>query len=372
MTLDDDNDPIILGPQIEADIKAQLALPKKVTINDVARISAVSKKTVSRIINDAPSVSTPTRRYVAEIIQRLGFKPDPQARGLAFRKSFLIGMIYDNPNPQYVINMQMGVLDHLRDSGIELVVHPCLRSAPDLLDKIKDFIERQRLMGVILLPPIAEDRHLLALLDSNDVPYIRVTAKSGLTNTPPIHSAQILSLDRIGCRQAASHLVSLGHTHIGLIGGDPDYPSAYERRIGFEEGLRSEGLQLDPGLVKQGRYSFISGYECALELLNLKARPSAIFCLNDEMAAGLYKAAYELGLNIPQDLSVVSFDDSYLATRLSPELSTVRLPTREMAARATQALLDLEQNPMASHEFQSNLIVRGSSGPIKASVMALN
>src|SRR5450432_2276973 len=140
-----------LSPEIRKGIDDLLKRPKKVTINDVARLAAVSKKTVSRIINNAPSVSADTRALVNDIIAHLHFKPDPQARGLAFRRSFLIGLIYDNPNAQYVVNMQNGILDQLKDSGHELVVHPCHRDHPDFLDNVRDFIERQRLKGVILL-----------------------------------------------------------------------------------------------------------------------------------------------------------------------------------------------------------------------------
>src|SRR6185312_7574675 len=127
------------------------------TINDVARLAGVSKKTVSRVINDSPSVNAATRERVQAVMAEVDYEPDPQARGLAFRRAFLIGLVYDNPNPQYVVQMQDGALDALRGSGFELVVHPCERDSPGFVAGVRGFIERQKLHGVILTPPVSED-----------------------------------------------------------------------------------------------------------------------------------------------------------------------------------------------------------------------
>ncbi|WP_443748710.1 LacI family DNA-binding transcriptional regulator [Asticcacaulis solisilvae] len=336
---------------------------KKATINDVANLARVSKKTVSRVINNSPSVKPDTRDQVNAIIARIGFRPDPQARGLAFRKSFLIGLIYDNPNAQYIVNMQTGALDGLRGTGTELVVHPCDRLADSFVDDIREFIEVQRLAGVILLPPIADDRRLLALMDDLDIPYIRVTARPGERNDPPIRTAQIVSRDREGCAEAAEHLVSLGHRRIGFIQGNLQYPSAHERRLGFDEGLARHGITIPPEFDMPGDYSFESGIAAAKKLLALPQRPTAIIACNDQMAAGAYHAAYEAGLTIPADLTIVGFDDADVATRIFPPLTTVRLPTRDMARTAADSLMNGEMNDDTSIVFQAKLMIRGSSGP---------
>src|SRR4051794_1762629 len=117
------------------------SLGRRATINDIARLANVSKKTVSRVINQSPFVKEATRAKIDAVIQQIGYAPDPQARGLAFRRSFLIGLIYDNPNAQYIVNIQDGVLDALRGSGFELVVHPCDRLSEDFLPGIRRFIE---------------------------------------------------------------------------------------------------------------------------------------------------------------------------------------------------------------------------------------
>src|SRR6185503_9457480 len=153
-------------------------LRKRPTINDIARLSGVSKKTVSRVINASPNVQKETRERIQAVIAERGYAPDPQARGLAFRRSFLIGMVYDNPNPQYVVNMQLGLLDGLRGTGFELVVHPCDRSSPSFLADIQSFIERQKLYGVVLTPSVSEDERVATLLEEIGCEYVRVASVS--------------------------------------------------------------------------------------------------------------------------------------------------------------------------------------------------
>ncbi len=339
---------------------------KKATINDVASLARVSKKTVSRVINNSPSVRPDTRDQVNEIIARIGFRPDPQARGLASRRSFLIGLIYDNPNAQYVVNMQMGALDSLRGSGMELVVHPCDRNVDSFIDDVREFIELQRLAGVILLPPIAEDRRLLALMEELGVPFIRVTARAGDKNDPPLRTPEIVSRDSDGCAEAGEHLAELGHKRIAFINGNQLYPSAHERRAGFDLGLARHGVKIALELDQPGDYSFDAGYEAAGKILDHPDRPTAIICCNDQMAAGAYHAAYERDLKIPADLTIIGFDDADVATRIYPPLTTVRLPTRDMARVAAESLINGEMTTKTSVVFQAKLMKRGSSGPAKA------
>ena len=334
---------------------------KKATINDVARLAGVSKKTVSRVINNSPSVRTETRDTVNAIIARVGFRPDPQARGLAFRRSFLIGLIYDNPNAQYVVNMQMGALDALRGSGTELVVHPCDRRSERFIEDIRDFIELQRLAGVIILPPISEDTRLLTLLEDLDVDYVRVSA---LQPTTAKGGYAILSKERIGCRAAAEHLAQLGHKTIGFIAGPEGYVSAIERRAGFREGLQAHGLDINRALEAQGSYTFESGHAAAMKILNRPDRPTALFASNDEMAIGAYKAAFELGLSIPQDLSICGYDDSPMALRVSPPLTTVNLPSRDMARAAAITLLTEDDKRDTEIIFETSLVVRESTAAL--------
>ena len=147
------------------------------TINDVARLAKVSKKTVSRVINGSPSVREETRQRVKEIIKDIGFTPDPQARALAMRKSLLIGMVYDNPSPQYVVNMQRGILDGLEDSDYLLVLIVCERGDMSYRDKVRNFVEQQRPTGLILTPSVSECEELAELLREHHCNYVRIASR---------------------------------------------------------------------------------------------------------------------------------------------------------------------------------------------------
>jgi LacI family transcriptional regulator len=332
---------------------------KRSTINDIARLANVSKKTVSRVINDSPFVKEETRLKVNAIIREVGFEPDPQARGLAFRRSFLVGMIYDNPTPQYVVNMQQGILDAMRDTSYGLLVHPCERVGSYLAD-LRSFIERQKLFGVILTPSISEDERMVKMLREFDCPYVRIA--SVMLDKP---TNMVVTHDAEGAMEAAQYLAELGHERIAHISGPPSFRSAHERRRGFREALSQRGLKLRPSFDREGNYTFDSGIAVARELLALKPRPTAIFAGNDEMAAGVYKVAHELGLSIPHDLSVVGFDDSATALRLWPVLTSVRLPVRDMGRIATDKLfVRLEKKRPAESELTDvipKLIIREST-----------
>lgn len=336
---------------------------KKPTINDVARLAGVSKKTVSRVINQSPFVKDETRENINRIIAEIGFSPDPQARGLAFRRSFLIGLVYDNPNPQYVVNMQLGLLDAMRGSGYELVVHPCNRGAATFLADFRRFIERQKLSGVVLTPSVSEDDRVKAVLDEVGCAYIRIAS---VPVDEPAH--MIVSNDRLGGRAAARHLAELGHTRIGFISGPPTFRSSHERRGGFEEELKDRKLTLPDEYVIQGAYTFETGLACAAELVKREPRPTAIFAANDEMAAGALHAIRRAGLRCPDDVSVVGFDDFQIASSVWPPLTTVRTPTREIGRMAAEKLIALtagaeEHAPEAAPVTSPVLVVRDSTGP---------
>src|ERR1700744_1723614 len=160
-----------------------MAPGQRATINDTARLAGGAKKTVPRGINQSPFGREEARPHIDAVIQQIGYTPDPQARGLAFQRSFLIGLVYDNPNAQYIVNAQEGVLDALRGSGFELVVHPCDRLSEDFVPGVKRFVERQKLHGVILLPPVSEDQALARALEEIDCQFVRL-ASSRLDNTP--------------------------------------------------------------------------------------------------------------------------------------------------------------------------------------------
>ena len=343
-------------------LSAVAGTDRKHTINDIARLANVSKKTVSRVINESPFVREETRTRIADIIKEVGFTPDPQARALAFRRSFLIGLIYDNPNAPYVINFQEGALGALRKMGYELVVHPCDRKSEEFQSDIRRFVTRQKLDGVVILPPVSENNVLAEMLRKLECPYVRVI--SAALDEP---RNLIMSMDRQSAAEVAEHLAKLGHTRIAMIIGPANYRSSIERLEGFSNALADRGLTLSPDYIAEGLYTFESGAQCAELLLSRTPRPTAIFAGNDETAAGVYRTAYLRGVKIPDDLTVIGFDDSPLASRLCPSLTTMRQPIRDMGRLAAEKLIAKiagsgEGPPIAATTVFPHLVVRESSG----------
>jgi len=338
---------------------------KPPTINDVARLAGVSKKTVSRVINNSPLLNDETRGRVQKVIKQLGYVPNPQARALALRRNSLIGLIHDNPNAQTVINVQQGILEALHDTDFGLVVRPLDRTSPRMLDDIRNFLERQRLFGVVIMPPLSENDALARLCDDLGVRYTRMGSAE---LDDPDHL--VASNDREAVREAVTYLVGQGHQRIGLIEGPHGFRSAAERRLGYEDALRVAKIKLPRSLIAEGSYTFESGARAGNLLLDLVPPPTAIFASNDEMAAGVLHAAAQRGLHVPQDLSIVGFDDTAIAAHIWPPLTTIRWPTISMGRSAALKLVgdiidpgsDVDEPSM----FSSTLVRRGSVAPPKA------
>ena len=331
---------------------------RKPTMKDVAALAGVSKKTVSRVINDSPLVNEATRKGIQGLIKDIGYQPDPQARGLASRRSFLVGMIYDNPTPQYVVNIQLGILDVLRNTGFELVVHPCDRKSDTFIEDARKFIEVQNLYGVILTPSVSEDERLAEVIRELGCAYIRIASVA-----LDMQRRMIVTNDRKGSREAARHLAKQGHTRIAIIAGRRSFRSAHERRAGFEEGLAEFGITVPPEYVLQGDYTFESGLALGSDILDLNPPPTAVFASNDEMAAGVLQALHVAGQTPPDSLSVVGFDDFETATRVWPRLTTVRTPAREIGTLAAERLFEFDDDTAkgGANETTPRLIERDST-----------
>lgn len=329
------------------------------TINDVARIAGVSKKTVSRVINQSPLLNESTRRKVEEVIGGLGYVPNPQARALALRRNFLIGLVHDNPNAQTVLSVQQGMLEALHETEFAMVVRPVRRGSPTMLDDLRHFLERQRLFGVLLMPPISENDAVATLCEEFGCRYVRMG--SAMLDDD---AHMVASNDRDAVRGATEYLIAQGHLRIGLVAGPHGFRSAHERRSGFEEALGDAGIALPRAMIAEGNYTFESGLAAAGRLLDVTPRPTAIFSCNDEMAAGVIHAAAQRGLEVPRDLSVLGFDDTPIAAHIWPPLSTVRWPIASMARSAALKLIgggELGQRGVAEPAlFMSTLIRRNS------------
>lgn len=334
----------------------------KSNINDVAKHAGVSIKTVSRVMNNEPSVRQTTRTKVMASVAELNYQPSSAARNLAATKSYNIAYIYDNPNAYYVIDMQNGILSQCRKQGFELLIHPCNAKDKGIVEQLITMTRHGQLAGVVLTPPFSEMPQLIAELHKHDVKFVRVL--SG--NKKPDDIAPCVMVDD---HQAAfnitQHLIELGHRDIAFISGGKEHKSTFERLAGFKDALLEHGIKLHSEYVVDGEYSFDSGVQGAQKLLKLERQPSAIFSCNDEIAAGALFAARLLHIAIPERLSIVGFENSPFSRQTWPKLTTANQPNISIAQRAAELLIadirgQLSENPQCV--FTPELITRESSG----------
>jgi LacI family transcriptional regulator len=350
------------APAMKGDPKPRMTAVSKPTINDIARLAGVSKKTVSRVINRSGSLNEDTREKIEAVIRETGYVPNPQARALALGRNFLIGLVHDNPNAQMILNMQQGILEALRDTDFAMVVQPVNRSSPSLIEDMREFIVRQRLYGVVILPPISENDAVAQMCAEVGCRYVRM-GSAVLGDS----AHMVASNDRDAVRDATRYLIEQGHRNIAVVTGPQGFRSAAERLAGFEDALAEAKIKLPRSHKAEGEYTFESGLAATEQLLDISPRPTAIFASNDEMAAAVLYAARLRGISVPDELSIVGFDDTPIASRLWPPLTTVRWPIVAMGRSAAHKLIasavgdiDLDNEPS---EFLSTLIRRGSVAP---------
>ena len=335
---------------------------KKITINDVAEHAGVSKKTISRVLNNELNVSIDTKTKVLRSFQLLGYRPNPQARGLASNQSFLIGLLYDNPNKSYVTDNQIGALESCQKDGYNLVIYPEDYESSDLLDRLTSILTNSFLDGLILTPPFSDMLPLLNLLEQMKVQYVRIGPTINFDRSPCV-----ISNDLDAAYQMTRYLISLGHTKIGFIKGHPDHSVSSLRLAGYQKALEEVSISVVPELIQQGYFTFRSGEDCGRKLLNLENRPTAIFASNDYIAAGVLKVANQMNISIPHQLSVCGFDDAPISRYIWPSLTTIKQPIRTMGAEAAKLLIKQIKDRHLQHtviKFEDELIVRESSAPV--------
>jgi len=334
---------------------------KKITINDVAKHAGVSKKTISRVLNDEPNVSSDTKQRVENSFRELGYRPNLQARGLAGSHSFLIGLIYPSQSNSYVSNIQKGALERCRAEGFHLVIYPEDHENENLLVQIESSLVSANLDGIMLTPPFSAMQPLVQLIKNLNIPLILIGAPSLIKDVP-----SVISNDMEASYEMCRYLVSIGHSKIAFIQGHPDHASSEQRFIGYKKALSEAGVSMQEKYIQQGNFTFESGEECARRLLSLKNPPSAIFASNDYMAAGIVKVANQKGISIPNQLTVTGFDNAPASRYIWPALTTIKQPITEMAIEATRILIRVIRNkPLESLTvtIKDELIVRESSAP---------
>jgi LacI family transcriptional regulator len=294
--------------------------------------------TVSRAINGRDGISPETKAAVLAAIEALGYQPNAAARSLVNSTELRIGVIYSNPSAAFMSEFLTGAFEEAASRGARLILLRAPKGETLSAKALKDFAG-SGLSGVLLTPPLGDSASLLQLFAKAHLPTATVAAY-GADSTISV---------RIDDRQAAyemsHHLLRLGHRRIGFIVGNPDQAASAERMAGFYEAVREfEGVEAS---IAQGDFSFASGLAAAEQLLDHSRPPTAIFASNDDMAAAVVSVAHRRHLDVPQQLTVVGFDDTTAAVTLWPPLTTVHQPVRDLAAEALGLLVAQASAPIA-------------------------
>jgi LacI family transcriptional regulator len=334
------------------------ALTRRAKIGDVAASAGVAIKTVSRVLNNAPHVREETRLRVLAAVRRLNYHPSLSARSLAGRRSYLIGLVYANPSANYIVDVQHGAMARCREGRFQLLMHQVAGRGEELERDVLGLVDQTHLDGIVVTAPLSEAVDLIRALDRRGVPFARIAPNDLRHDTP------YADMDDAGAaREMTEYLIALGHRRIGFIVGHPDHFASGLRLRGYETALRAHRIASAPELVRQGHFIFESGLEAARRLLALPQPPTAIFASNDDMAAGVLMAAHEMGVVVPEQLSVAGFDDTYIARTVWPRLTTVHQPSYDLAFTATDLLLQMLQTGTtpAPVRLDYRVICRGST-----------
>jgi LacI family transcriptional regulator len=337
----------------------------KATINDVAKKASVSIKTVSRVINNEASVRQLTREKVQQAVEELNYQPNLSARNLAGTKSYSLAYVYDNPNAYYIIDMQKGILSACKQQGFELLIHPCDSKNKNITEEVVSMVKQARLAGLILTPPLSEMPEFVKSLVDLDVKVVRIMSGDV---APDELSPCVMVNDRDAAQTITQHLIDLGHKDIGFLAGDAGHMSTIERYKGYRRALKASNIEFNKALLVEGDYSFDSGVAGAKSLMseqNENNKPTAIFSCNDEIAAGALFAARLMNIAIPEQLSIVGFENSPFSRQTWPKLTTADQPNNQIAEDAANLLISQvrkQKNQPTISQYVPKLIIRDSTG----------
>ncbi len=333
-----------------------------ITIFDVASACGLSYGTVSRVINNDPHVKSETRVRVQETMRHLGFVINRQARSLAGGRSHVIGVLVPDLGTGYIGEIMRGIDAELAIAQYDLMLYTAHRRAAKESNYIANLAQGM-VDGLLLILPSNPGAYM-ETLHQGHLPFVLIdhqgidekTCAVGATNWQ-------------GAYNATEYLMNLGHQRIGFITGSMDLGSARDRLAGYRAALRTHHLPVDEELVCEGDFQQLDGYNNGQALLALPQPPTAIFASNDVMAMGAMDAVRERGLRVPDDISILGFDDIPQAVNIRPALTTVRQPLEKMGRVATQMLLDRLNDPQASPkriELPTELVVRDSCQAISS------
>lgn len=341
-----------------------------VTIKHVAADAGVSLQTVSRVINNEPNVRPEMKERVQASIDKLGYVPSIAAQRMSGSRSYLILAINDRDRTIADWQARQGTdwVDQMLLGGMLKCAEHGYRMIFELVDTHSDHVERELLGaiaalqpdGIILTPPHSDSPQIVNFLAEQKIPFVRIGSIQNGAGIP-------VSMDDEGsAHQATQHLLERGHRRIGFISGSSEYALSGWRVDGWRRAMEEAGLPCD-GLLAEGDFSFASGVEAAGKLLSGPQRPSAIIASNDQMALATLEVARLMGLTVPQDLSLISFDNTPLVHFTQPPLTAVDQPIAATTSKAVELLIAAQKGDAAPKELtvvRASIFVRESVAPL--------
>lgn len=344
---------------------ANATLRKRVTIEQVARSAGISRQTVSRVVNDHPSVAPNTRLRVQKVIARLGYQPNVLARSLVHRRSHTLGVVaagleYFGPSGTLV-----GIEHRASELGYSILLYLLHRPQVDDVTQVLNSLLSRQVDGIVwAVPEIGGNRTWLQQR-TPDLPVPIV-----FLSMHPSDGLPVVAVDnQAGGRLAAEHLLTQGYRHVGLITGPLDWWEARERKLGWEVALQQAGLNVEEHMAFEGDWTASSGERGFCQLLDQFPEMDALFACNDQMALGVLQASHRRGLRVPADLGIVGFDDIPESAFFWPPLTTVRQELRELGGMGVEQVSGMiaasrgEVSPALPEMIwlAPRLVVRGSS-----------
>ncbi len=293
----------------------------------------VSHTTVSRSLNDSPLISEDTKARVREIARKYNYTPNVNAKSLVLSKSYNIGLFFSTLKEGTTANF---FLCSVR--GINKVVNEPYKLVVEAVDDIENlqYVKKKNFDGIILMSQDPNDDHFIRHVLNRQIPIVVLNRE-----VEKLKINTVLTDDRRGAMEAVNYLIGMGHRKIAFVEGKVEFRSAALRKEGFRRAMKAGGIKIRPGFAVRGNYDLESGYEAMNELLKAKDIPTAVFCSNDDMAIGAMKAIYDHGLQVPEDVSLMGFDDNGISAYLTPAITTVRRPIEEMSREGATMLLDI-------------------------------
>lgn len=326
-----------------------------VTIKDIARLANVSHTTVSRALNNSPLINDETKSKIHAIAKQLNYVPNFSAKSLVLDKSYNIGLFFSTLNagtsPSFFYETVRGVNSVVKDS-FNLVVKG--------IDDYKDFnsINKKSFDGIILMSQSIRDNNFVYHVLSKEIPIVILNREFAEDSV-----VSVVSDDKEGSYKAVNYLIELGHREIAIIEGKEGFKSTEERKSGYLKALIENGILPKNEFMVKGKYDIESGYAAMKSIIAMPQRPTAVFASNDDMALGAYKAVFEMGLRVPEDISIAGFDDNIFSQYIIPPLTTVKRPIEKMSSEGARIIINKIEDKSCGGNvvfMNTDLIVRDS------------